>query len=51
MDGAKHNTDTADILMTEYCGKQASFLRRSYFERNDGAGRNENPGRSKNEFC
>ena len=46
MDGAKHDTDTIDVLI-KYCGKQASFLLRSFFERRDGAKRNENPGGSK----
>ena len=46
MDRVKYDTDTIDILL-EYCGKQASFLRRSFFERKSGAKRNENPGGSK----
>ena len=47
MDRAKHITDTPEVLFLEYSGKQASVLRRSLSERNDGAGRNENPGVSK----
>jgi len=46
MDRAKHDTDTIGILF-EYCDKQASFLHRSFLEREDGAKRNENPGGSK----
>ena len=47
MDGAKHMTDTPEVLLIEYSGKQASVLRRSFAERRDGAERNENPGVSK----
>ena len=50
MDGAKHNTDTSDILIIEYCGRQASFLRRSTFERMGGAERNADLGVSKIRF-
>ena len=47
MDGAKHTTDTSEVHMIVYSGKQASVLRRSLSERNDGAERNENLGDSK----
>ena len=46
MDGAKHTTDTLEALI-ERSGKQASYLRRSFSGRKDGAGRNENLGVSK----
>ena len=52
MDGTKtYYRYHGGIQNNEYSGKQASFLRRSFFEKNSGAKRNENPGRSKNEFC
>ncbi len=47
MDGAKYITDTPEVLLIEYSGRQARFLRRSPFERKDGAGSNENLGGSK----
>ena len=47
MDGAKHTTDTPEIFVSEYSGRQAWFLRRSPFERKDGAGTIENLGISK----
>jgi hypothetical protein len=47
MDRAKYITDTPEVLLMEYSGKQASVLRRSFFERSNGAAWNENLGVSK----
>jgi hypothetical protein len=47
MDGAKHITDTSAELNYEFSGKQAWFLRRSFYVNKNGAKTNENPGNSR----
>ena len=47
MDGAKHNTDTLEVLWIKYFGKQAYLLHRRFCESKAGAMSNENPGNSR----
>ena len=50
MDGAKHGTDTTELLGKEKSGRQVSFLHRSVLEREHGAKKNVDPGGSKIKF-